>query len=77
MASHSSKEINMEYNVGDLLISKNKVVFVYDKYNNEGDVWYKLFTVLEERTYVNEYSSQTMYILFTGNSLWKHIAVKT
>jgi hypothetical protein len=67
----------MEYNVGDLLISKNKVVFVYDKYNNEGDVWYKLFTVLEERTYVNEYSSQTMYILFTGNSLWKHIPVKT
>jgi hypothetical protein len=77
MAAHSSKEINMKYNVGDLLINKNKVVFVYDKYNNEGDVWYKLFTVSGETTYVNECSSQTMYIFITANSLWKHIPVKT
>jgi len=67
----------MKYNVGDLLINKNKVVFVYDKCNKEGDIWYKLFTILEERTYVNEYSAEVMHILFTGNSLWKHIPVKT
>lgn len=67
----------MKYNIGDLLINKNKIMFIYDEYNNEGDIWYKIFTVLEERTYVNEYSSRTMYILFTGNSLWKHIQVKT
>jgi len=77
METFSSKEINMKYNIGDLLINKNKIMFIYDEYNNEGDIWYKIFTVLEERTYVNEYSSRTMYILFTGNSLWKHISVKT
>ena len=67
----------MKYNIGDLLINKNKIMFIYDEYNKEGDIWYKIFTVLKERTYVNEYSSQTMCILFTGNSLWKHIPVKT